>query len=123
MVDQRFFPSTGPHRLSKIVELIGAEPIGAEAQYITINDVASLELATATDISVFFERKLRDHFVRTAAAAVVTSQEIAGGAVGGSRLLLVRSPRLAYMQVCELFYPETPLEGRIDRATDIDPSA
>ncbi len=123
MVDPRFFRRTGPHSVSEIAKLIGAPPVRVLAGEIAISDVAPLESANGTEISLFFDRRLRDSLRQTEAAAVVTSTELAKYAVNGKPLLIVQWPRSAYLQICELFHPEPPLEGRIDEAAQIHPSA
>ena len=123
MVDQRFFNRTGPHRLGKIADLVSAEPICDEAGRVMISGVASLESARDGEISLFGDRKLRDRFSVTRAGAVITSRELAKSGASNAYLLIVPSPRLAYLRVCELFHPQPSSNGQIDPTAHIHASA
>lgn len=123
MVDQRFFRRIAPHRLNEIVDLVGASIMGDAVAEIAVSDVAPLETADGTQISLFFDRKAVAAFRETAAAAVVTSSDLATYAVGDKPLLIVTRPRLAFLQICELFYPRPLLKAHIDKAARIDKRA
>ena len=114
MPDVRFFNRAGPFPLGEIAALVGAEPLGADDDATPIHDIAALDCAEASDISVFTDTRYLDVLLPTRAGAVIISRKLAHNARGESRLIFVANPRLAYAQVGLLFYPRPGLEPGID---------
>jgi UDP-3-O-[3-hydroxymyristoyl] glucosamine N-acyltransferase len=123
MPDIRFFSRAGPFPLRDIAALVGAEPLGPEADAIKIHDIGPLDSAGPHDISVFTDVRYRDALKPTRARAIIISRNLARHAADTSRLLYVKDPRLAYAQVGQLFYPLPALEPGIDPRALVDDSA
>jgi len=107
MPDVRFFNRAGPFPLGEIAALVGAEPLGADDDATPIHDIAALDCAEASDISVFTDTRYLDVLLPTRAGAVIISRKLAHHARGESRLIFVANPRLAYAQVGLLFLSST----------------
>lgn len=114
MPDLRFFDRAGPFSLSEIAVLVGAEPLDTGVGAARIHDIAALDCADASDISVFTDTRYLDVLLSTRAGAIIISRKLAHYARDGSRLIYVANPRLAYAQVGLLFYPRAELEPGID---------
>jgi UDP-3-O-[3-hydroxymyristoyl] glucosamine N-acyltransferase len=124
MPDDRFFRRAGPFSLGTIAALIGAEPLNSGDDAILIDDIAPLDAAQASDISVFSDPRYFDVLRPSRARAIIISPELARHAADHqARLILVGNPRLAYAQVGELFYPTAPLEPHIDANARVHPTA
>lgn len=123
MTDHRFFHSAGPFSLGEIARHIGGELSQATDASFMINDIASLDAATDSDISVFTGSPYADAFHATRAGAVVTSRDLADKSAAGMRLIFVAQPRLAYAQIGHLLYPVAAIEPGIDPRAVIDPGA
>ena len=114
MPDDRFFQRAGPFALGEIAALVGAEPLGKGDDATPIHDIAALDCAEASDISVFTDTRYLDALLPTRAGAILISRKLAHHARGPSCLIFVDNPRLAYAQVGLLFYPRPELEAGID---------
>lgn len=123
MPDVRFFHRAGPFPLREIAALVGAEPLGPEAEAVSIHDIGPLDSAGPDDISVFTDVRYRDVLVPTRARAIIISRNLARHAADPSRLIYVKDPRLAYAQVGRLFYPLPALEPGIDPSAHVHDSA
>jgi UDP-3-O-[3-hydroxymyristoyl] glucosamine N-acyltransferase len=123
MPDARFFSRAGPFSLGEIAALVGAEPVGDGDVTIPIHDIAPLDSAEASDISVFTDTRYLDALVPSRAGAIIINRKLAHHAGAGSRLLYVANPRLAYAQVGLLFYPQPALEPGIDSSARVHVSA
>jgi UDP-3-O-[3-hydroxymyristoyl] glucosamine N-acyltransferase len=89
-------------------------PLGADDDATPIHDIAALDCAEASDISVYTDTRYLDALLPTRAGAVIINRKLAHHACGASRLIFVANPRLAYAQVGLLFYPRQELEPGID---------
>ncbi len=123
MPDVRFFHRAGPFPLRDIAALVGAEPLGPEAEAVTIRDIGPLDSAGPHDISVFTDVRYRDALVPTRARAIIISRSLARYAADSSRLIYVKDPRLAYALVGQLFYPLPALEPGIHPRAHVHDSA
>jgi UDP-3-O-[3-hydroxymyristoyl] glucosamine N-acyltransferase len=122
--DSRFFQRAGPFSLQDIAQAIGAEALDtAGIASIPIHDIAPLESATASEITVFSDVRYIDALSRTRAHAVVTSRDLARHTTGSYQLVVVKNPRLAYAVLGQLFYPPTALEPGISASALIHPTA
>src|SRR5882724_1688478 len=113
MTDPRFFRRHGPFSLAEIARAIDAQTPGAEAGRLMIDDIAALEEAGPSEITVFNDARYRDRLAKTRAGIIVTSRDLARQAGVDGRLLLVAEPRLAYAQIGHLFYPASAPEPGI----------
>lgn len=123
MTDPRFFHRAGPFSLGDIARHIGAAPPDDESARLMIDDIAALETAGPTEISVFNDARYRPALAATRAGAIVSSRDLARHARGDLRLLVTAEPRLAYAQIGHLFYPRPSLEHGIAASAHIHPSA
>lgn len=124
MPDSRFFQRAGPFSLQDIASVIGAETLEpADSSSIAIHDIATLESALSSEISVFSDMRYLSALSRTRAHAVVTSRDLAHHATGPYRLVVVQNPRLAYAKLGQLFYPPVALQPGISAAAHIHPTA
>jgi UDP-3-O-[3-hydroxymyristoyl] glucosamine N-acyltransferase len=123
MPDLRFFDRAGPFSLGEIAAAVGAEPLDPSQGTAHIHDIAALDNADASDISVFTDTRYLDVLHATRAGAIITSRKLAHHAREGTRLVYVANPRLAYAQVGQLFYPRAELDGGIDPNARVHPSA
>jgi UDP-3-O-[3-hydroxymyristoyl] glucosamine N-acyltransferase len=123
MPDVRFFHRAGPFPLRDIAALVGAEPLGPEADAVTIHDIGPLDSAGPDDISVFTDVRYRDALQPTRAGAIIISRNLARHAADPSRLIYVKDPRLAYAQVGQLFYPLPSLEPGVHASAHVHESA
>jgi UDP-3-O-[3-hydroxymyristoyl] glucosamine N-acyltransferase len=123
MADVRFFHRAGPFTLGEISALVAGEPLDPGGLAMPIHDIASLESAGPSDISVFTDVRYLDALVSTRAGAIIISRKLAQHASASSRLIFVKDPRLAYAQVGKLFYPAPTLEAGIDQTARVHQSA
>jgi UDP-3-O-[3-hydroxymyristoyl] glucosamine N-acyltransferase len=123
MPDPRFFERRGPHRLASLAELSGAtlsDPADADFD---VADVAPLHLAGAREISFLDNRLYVDAFRTSRAGACIVAAEHVAAAPRGMRLLVAKSPYLAYALVATAFYPAQAVAAGIDSRACVDPSA
>jgi UDP-3-O-[3-hydroxymyristoyl] glucosamine N-acyltransferase len=123
MTDSRFFDRSGPFSAAHIAKRIGAELADGAAGQLMIHDIAALDTAGPTELSVFSEAPYLRSFVETRACAVITSRELACHAANGARLIISAQPRLAFAQAGHLFYPPHALKPGVEASARIDPSA
>jgi UDP-3-O-[3-hydroxymyristoyl] glucosamine N-acyltransferase len=118
MADPRFFRSAGPFSVEDIARVIGGDLAAPALAELRIADIAPLDGARDCDISVYFDTRYRSAFLATRAGAVVTTPELGRDFAQPGRLIFVAEPRLAYVQIGHLFYPDGVLQPLIDaRAT------
>jgi UDP-3-O-[3-hydroxymyristoyl] glucosamine N-acyltransferase len=124
MADSRFFTQPRAISLREIADRIGAEPVGAEAAERMIDDVATLEEAAPSHMSVFSDARYRPAFAATSAGAVLTTHDLGESRPNGTCcLLFTRNPRLAFAQVGHLLYRPAPLTAGIDSSARVDAGA
>ena len=123
MTDDRFFPRRGPFTLGEIAARADTGlPSGAPARLI-IRGVASLELATADELSIFSDARHASAFATGRACAVITNTKLSAYPHNGSWLLLARDPRLAFTLIGLMFHPRSVADAVIHPSAEIDPSA
>lgn len=106
--------------LAELASKVGAELEGDGD--CRIHKLASLEKATAEDISFFSDRRKRESLRTTKAGAVILSREHCG-LFGGNRLV-VDDPHLAFVEACHvLSRAATPAGGRISSSARVDETA
>jgi UDP-3-O-[3-hydroxymyristoyl] glucosamine N-acyltransferase len=120
MADERFFPSSGPLRLTDIAFHISAELSDLQAGEMMVNGVGSLDTAKAGDLSLFCDARYRGAFANSRASVVVTSRELSGLVPFEGPLLFVALPRVAYARICDLFFPAASLLEETHSTAQID---
>ncbi len=119
MPDQRFYQRAGPFSLVEIAARVGAQIADVTACELTIRDLATLEEAEEGDLSLFADTRHRAAYQATSAGAVLTTRSLAAVADGAAtRLIFSDEPRLHYVIIARLFYPDmTSLPGPRARAS------
>jgi UDP-3-O-[3-hydroxymyristoyl] glucosamine N-acyltransferase len=108
MIDPRFFTNAGPLTLGDLAGRLGGTLSDGAPQDFRVTDLATLEDAGPSEITLFADRRYRDAYQRTAAGVVLISQELATSRPGGgAHLIIVPQPRHALAEVGWLFYPRT----------------
>jgi UDP-3-O-[3-hydroxymyristoyl] glucosamine N-acyltransferase len=108
MIDPRFFTNAGPFTLGDLADRLGGTLSDGAPRDFAITDLATLEDASPSEITLFADRRYRDAYQRTAAGVVLTNQELATNRPGGgAHLIIVPQPRHALAEVGWLFYPRT----------------
>lgn len=116
MIDQRFFRRAGPFTLAQVAGLVGGQLSHPEKATALVYDVAAPEQAEDSEITVYSDRRFRGQCEISKALAIIVSDKPAGQFPGKVQLV-VADPRLAYAQICHLYYP--PPSG----PTEIEPGA
>ena len=109
MPDPRFYRRAGPFLLADIAARVKVELDDVAAGELTITDVATLDQAESSHLGLFADGRHRDAYEATSAGAVLTARSLA--APGGNlaaRLIFSDAPRLHYIAVERLFYPDNP---------------
>jgi UDP-3-O-[3-hydroxymyristoyl] glucosamine N-acyltransferase len=108
MADPRFYMNAGPFTLGEVAERLGWQLRDSASRDFTVTDLATLEIAQSSEISLFGDRRYRDAFNATGAGAILTNRELAANLPADDpRLIVVPKPREALAEVAWLFYPKT----------------
>src|SRR3990172_5055335 len=123
-----FFERAGPFSLRAVMEAAGATAAGDPDLAIEIKDVRPLDSAGEGDISFLDNPKYLPLLATTAASACLVSPKFANQAPAGTIPLVTGEPYHSFAKVLSLFYadalkPKAALQGAIDRASAIHPSA
>lgn len=107
MPDPRFYRRAGPLSLTEIAARVGAELDDVAGSELTITDVATLDEAQSCHLGLFADARHRDAYQATSAGAVLTTRSLAARADGvAARLIFSDAPRLRYIAIARLFYPD-----------------
>jgi UDP-3-O-[3-hydroxymyristoyl] glucosamine N-acyltransferase len=108
-------------RLGRLAEHLGAELIGDPE--CVVKGAATLETATADDVSFLARRKYIPHLCSTRAAAVIVSRDL--GEIDeipkDKSLLWVDDAHLALAEALALLYPEPPRKAEIAPTAKVSP--
>ena len=116
MADPRFFKKKGPFTLAELAEIGGCVAIKGDP-LIAIDDIAHLESAGSTQLSLFSHPRYSEAVATTKAAACIISPELKGKAPSHLALLVTKHPSRSYALIANAFYPpEAPVD-------DIAPTA
>ena len=108
MIDPRFFTNAGPVTLGDLADRLGGTLSDDAPRDFRVTDLATLEDAGPSELTLFADRRYRDAYHRTAAGVVLTNQELATSRPGsGGHLIIVPQPRHALAEVGWLLYPRT----------------
>jgi len=123
MADARFFTNRGPFTLNQIIDACGgALAAGADGD-IAIEDVGSLEDATANSISYLIDKKFVSKLLETKAGACILPQSFAEKAPSHVVPIISDEPERVFARVAALFYPEDEVPSEISGTAHIDPEA
>jgi UDP-3-O-[3-hydroxymyristoyl] glucosamine N-acyltransferase len=100
--DLRFFTRTGPHTLSDIAKLAGAQVEDAAR---LIAGVAPLQSAGPDDVSFLDNRRYADLLAATKAGAVIVHPDFAAKVPAGCAAIVTKEPYVAWARVAALFHP------------------
>jgi len=118
--DARFFQRTGPHSLSSMAALIGAELIGADKQ---IQAVAPLQTAGPEDVSFLDNRRYANELAATKAGAVILHPDFAAKCPPGTAAIVTPEPYVGWAKISALFHPPRPAHAGIHPSAVVDPAA
>ena len=123
MPDNRFFRKSGTYTAAELAERVGGELLHCADPDLVIEDIASVEEATASDICFVENRRYVGALTSSAAAVCILPRNIADRAPEGIALILSDRPRRAFAKIAALFYPEErPVTGVAPTAA-VDSSA
>ncbi len=123
MADERFFPNSGPRRLTDIASHVSAELSDLRAGEMMIHGVGALDRARTGELSLFADTRYRGALAQSLASVVVTSRELSQSLSFEGPLLVVAQPRAAYARICDLFFPSVSLAAGTHASAVIDASA
>lgn len=109
--DTRFFGYAGPHSLTTIATAVDGEFDGDPAR--SFAGIASLEAATADEVSFCEAPRYAAALRTTGAGAVLVSHALSGQVPQGCVGITCASPAAAFSRVAELFHPKTRPQARI----------
>ena len=107
MADPRFYDNRGPLTLDAIAALTGATV--ADGKRMPVYDVAPLDQAGPGQITFCDTAKMRAALLRTAASAVIATQDLADAIPGSAATLISDRPSFAFAKVAAALYPNASL--------------
>jgi len=113
MVDRRFFTNHGPFTAQDLATATGASVRAGDDATRTLNDVAPLDRATASDASFFDNSKYIEQFLNSNAGACFVRSKFADRAPAGMTVLLTEDPYRCYALAAQKFYPGDVASGEI----------
>ncbi len=124
MADSSFFDKINSHvALAKLVEGLGCEIVGENADSILITDVAPLSRASAGEISFFTNPKYKEELKATKASVVILEEANIPLAPDGVALVVSNNPYATYAAVVARLYPDESAVAFIANSAVIDPTA
>ena len=102
MIDNCFYNNVGPFTLSDIASKLNLEFSGDPN--FKIEDIATLDLASSSEISFFHKKKYIDQLFKSKAGVVIIKKE-EGKIINKRNLLFSDNPYLSMAQVASTFYP------------------
>jgi UDP-3-O-[3-hydroxymyristoyl] glucosamine N-acyltransferase len=123
MADSRFFERVGPHSLTALAAISGAnlhDPADGDRLF---GDVAPLETAGPQDVTFLDNRKYLEAFAASRAGAAFVDQAAIARAPAGMALLVSPEPYKAFARAAQAFYPEKPVIAAVAPSAVIDPGA
>jgi UDP-3-O-[3-hydroxymyristoyl] glucosamine N-acyltransferase len=122
MTDSRFYEKKGPFTLAELAALGQCELKRGDPSFL-IEDVAPLDGAEPSSVSVFHNPKYMEALNKTKASACILSKEMAEQAPQHLTLLIARYPYRSYALIASAFYPPEKGDGSIDSTACIHPTA
>jgi len=105
MPDPHFFERSKAFSLQEIVEITGAKIHGDFDPTFILENVAPLDRAGEGDLSFLDNKKYKEQFTATKAAACFVQPDLADLAPEGVALLVTPTPYKAYALIAQAFYP------------------
>ncbi len=118
--DSRFFSKSGPHPLSAIAALVGADCVEPERMFA---GVAPLQSAGPEDISFLDNRRYAELLAGTKAGAVIVHPDFAARAPAGTIPLVTSEPYVGWAKVSALFHPYPAASAGVHPSAIVDPAA
>lgn len=104
MPDPRFHHNTGPYTLEEIAKYADCT-VGENHKHIKINDVASLSLSGAGQLTFLDNIKYKHQLAETKATACILPPKMVDEAPEGLICLVSENPYKSYAKAATLFYP------------------
>ena len=123
MVDTSFFINNGPFTLQQVAEICEAELKNTEKANVTVNNINTLEKATAGEICFFYDKKAKAKGAEIKADACVTTVELAPFVADGVVILICANPKLAFLKLNSRMYSEHQPRADVAATARIHPSA
>lgn len=120
MIDLRFYSKPRPLNLAHILAL--TQGVTSETRVVEIDDVATLEQASACCLAYADQRKLQSVLETTRAGVVLVTPDLKDFVPEGCVAVVCAKPRRAFALVAKKLYPET-IDPEIALTARIDPSA
>lgn len=123
MPDSRFFTRAEALRLDKVSAMIDVKiPTGVDLTK-TVTDVARLEDADSSEVSIFHNMKYVDALKTTKAGYVILEEKHLDKVPSTCVPLVSASPHRSFAKLAQAFYPQEPITPGIHHTAVIDPSA
>ena len=123
MANAQFFCRSGPFSLGSIAERVGASLSRPASAQLTIHDLAPLNTACATDLSLFSSGAFRQAAQGSHAGAVITTPKLGALMPTDVCLLYVADPHRAFVYIGHLFYPARALDPGVHATAFVHPRA
>lgn len=122
MADSRFYKKKGPFTLACLAEY-GQCEIGRGDPALILTDIASLERAESSHISLCRSGKYTAALEATQASACILPVELAEKAPPHLALLIAKYPHRSFALIATAFFPGEKANGTIDRTAIVHPTA
>ena len=103
MIDKCFYKNVGPFTLSDIALKLNLDFSGDPN--FKIEDIATLDLASSSEISFFHKKKYIDQLIKSKAGAVILKKE-EEKKIDKINFIFSDDPYLSMAQVASIFYPD-----------------
>jgi UDP-3-O-[3-hydroxymyristoyl] glucosamine N-acyltransferase len=122
MIDRKFYKNIGPHKLSKIAEILEIA-ITPELDF-SIKDIKALSDAGPEDLTFLNNKKYAKDFATCRAKACLVPLDFVGRSEFGTISLPVKNPYDSYAKLLDIFYtPAKNTESQIKPSAYISPLA
>lgn len=122
MADSRFYKRNGPFTLASLAEY-GQCEIARGDPSLVLSDVASLEGAESSHVSLCRSGKYIEALKTTKASACILPAELVEKAPAHLALLIAKFPHRSFALIATAFYPADKANGTIDHTAIIHPTA
>jgi len=114
MVDKVFYNHSGAKTIKEIVEITKAELISVGKEKETIENICSIESASADDLCFFYDKKIKDKAQGIKAKACITIKELQHLVPENVITLVVENPKVAFIDLLNAFYSEHKPQPKIE---------
>lgn len=121
MADSRFYKRKGPFTLADLATY-GQCEVGQGDPSLRIEDVAPLDTAELSCISLFHNAKYEEILTNTKASACILSSEMQERAPSHLALLFSKYPHRSYALIANAFYPKEKAETNIAPTAIVHPT-